>query len=136
MVLRRMGVSARISGQREYRGEVIAVGQWPAIITPAQTIRLRALLTDPARRTVRNPRRYLLTGLLRCGAGHPWAGGSRASGRDTSAPEPPGRPGCGRTYIVAEELDELIVEAVLYRLDTDELHQRLACLPLSGLRTP
>jgi hypothetical protein len=38
----------------------------------------------------------------------------------------PGRPGCGRTYIVAAELDELIVEAVLYRLDTPELRKRLA----------
>ena len=35
--LRRMLMSARISGQREHRGEIVAKAEWPAIITPGET---------------------------------------------------------------------------------------------------
>ena len=59
--------SARISGQREHHGEIVAKAEWPAIITPAETQRLRAKLGDPDRRTNRSARRYLLPALLRCG---------------------------------------------------------------------
>ncbi len=65
--LRRMLMSGRISGQREHRGELVATAQWPAIVAPAETTRIRLLLTDPARRTNRSARRYLLVRLLRCG---------------------------------------------------------------------
>ncbi|MBI4347850.1 MAG: recombinase family protein, partial [Elusimicrobia bacterium] len=58
--------SARIAGLREYRGELY-LGIWPAIVDRSQWERLRAVLTDPARRTNRTARKYLLTGLLRCG---------------------------------------------------------------------
>jgi site-specific DNA recombinase len=122
-----MMLSARISGQREHDGEIIGSGQWPAIITPGQTARLRALFTDPSHATVRNPRRYLLTGLLRCGrCGAPMRGRVKGSRERYFCGTTPGLPGCGRTYIVATELEELIIEAVLYRLDTDDLQRRLA----------
>src|SRR5205814_8757161 len=42
--LRRLLRSARISGQREHRGEIVAKAQWPAIVAPEQTARSRALL--------------------------------------------------------------------------------------------
>ena len=60
-------MSARISGQREHKGEIVADAEWPAIITPAETTRIRALLSDPDRRTNKVARRYLLARLLRCG---------------------------------------------------------------------
>ena len=53
-------MSARISGQREHHGEIVAQGDWEAIITPVETQRLRAKLGDPDRRTNRSARRYLL----------------------------------------------------------------------------
>lgn len=59
--------SARISGQREHRGEIVGPGEWPAIIPPEMTARLRAKLDDPNRRTNRSARRYALAGMLRCG---------------------------------------------------------------------
>ena len=59
-VLKRMMLSARISGQRSYRGEIVAKGDWEPIITPDESARLRALLTDPARLTRRTVRRYLI----------------------------------------------------------------------------
>lgn len=114
--------SARISGQREHEGEIIGPAAWRAIITPTQTARIRALLDDPARRSNRTARRYLLTGMLRCHAcgqtlvAHP-RGGVRRYGCKRSADQP----GCGKTYVTATPVEELIAEAVLYRLDSAEL---------------
>jgi len=121
--LRRMLLSGRISGQREYRGELVATAEWPGIIAPAATSRIRALLADPARRTNRSARRYLLVRLLRCGScgetlvSRPRSGGDRryicAAGPNFS--------GCGHTYVMADTLEQFVVEAVLYRLDSAEL---------------
>jgi DNA invertase Pin-like site-specific DNA recombinase len=125
--LRRLLLSARISGQREHKGEIVAKAEWPAIITPAETQRLRAKLQDPDRRTNRSARRYLLARLLRCGNcgsrlySRPRENGSRryvcASG--------PGFGGCGKLTIVAEPLEQFILEAVLHRLDSAELPKAL-----------
>ena len=129
--LRRMILSARISGQREHRGEIVARAEWPAVITPAQSASLRALFSDPDRRTNRATRRYLLKGLLRCahcGAtlhARPRDGGDRRYG----CTKGPGQPGCGRTWILSEPLELFITEAVLYRLDTPTLAARLAGSP-------
>src|SRR5207249_4335785 len=51
--LSRMLQSARISGRREHYGKVTAKAEWPAIIDAEQSDRLRALLSDPNRRTNR-----------------------------------------------------------------------------------
>ena len=51
--LRQLLLAPRLSGQRAYHGEVVAQGDWEAILTPEQTARLAALLTDPARTKVR-----------------------------------------------------------------------------------
>jgi site-specific DNA recombinase len=40
-------MSARISGRREYYGEIVADAAWPAIISAEQSDRLRALLARP-----------------------------------------------------------------------------------------
>jgi site-specific DNA recombinase len=120
--LRRMLMSARISGQREHHGEIVAQGDWDAIISPVETQRLRAKLGDPDRRTNRSARRYLLARLLRCGHcemklyARPRDDGSR---RYVCASGPRG--GCGKTTIVADQLELFIVEAVLHRLDSPEL---------------
>ena len=122
-VLRRMLLSARISGQRAHHGEIVAPGEWAAIVTPEQTAALGALLSDPARRTNRAVRRYLLTGLLRCArcqsklVARPRGDGSR---RYICA-KGPGLPGCGGVAILAETLELFIVEAVLHRLDSPAL---------------
>ncbi|MGH8572365.1 MAG: hypothetical protein ACREX8_07305 [Gammaproteobacteria bacterium] len=79
--LRHRLASARISGRREHTpggsytggrplcGEIVAeVAAWPAIITPEDSDRLRALLSNPARRvTTGSARKYLLSGILVCG---------------------------------------------------------------------
>jgi site-specific DNA recombinase len=133
-VLSRMIQSARISGQREYKGEIVATGDWPAIIRPEETARVRAILGRATRATSRTVRRYLLSGgLLRCGVcdsvlvARPRQDGSR---RYVCA-KGPGLPGCGKVAIVAEPVEGFIAEAVLYRLDTPELAEAL-----EGAATP
>lgn len=121
--LRRLLMSARISGQREHKGEIVAPASWPAIITPAETERIRALLTDPARRTNKTARRYLLVRLLRCGlCGATLVSRPRQdSTRRYVCASGPGFSGCGRITIVADTLEAFVTEAVLYRLDSPEL---------------
>ena len=65
--LKRMLRSARISGQREHHGEIVAKAIWPAIIKPEQTVQIRALLDDPARR--RSDRRGRICSRACCDAG-------------------------------------------------------------------
>jgi len=129
--MRRVLGSGRISGRREHKGEIVADAEWPAIITAVESDRLRAALSrttgsTPAGRT---PRRYLLTGgLLRCGrCDRPMVSRPRADGvRRYVCASGPGYGGCGRMATVAEPVEQLVAEAVLYRLDTPELAAALA----------
>jgi DNA invertase Pin-like site-specific DNA recombinase len=125
--LRNVLRSARISGQREHKGEIVGPAMWPAIITPEQTARIRALLDDPSRRTNRTARRYLLSGLLVCGRcthtlySHPRRGQRRYACKST-----PGFGGCGQMTILANPTEQLIADAVQYRLDSPALADALA----------
>lgn len=125
--VRGMLASARISGQREHRGDIVGPAIWPAIITPEQTARIRAILADPSRRTNRTARSYLLSGLLRCfecGAvmlSHP-----QKDRRSYVCRSGPDAGGCGSLRISADRVEELVAEAVLYRLDTPELAEALS----------
>lgn len=117
--LRRILASARISGQREHNGEVVAKAKWPAIITPAQHRQIRALLADPARRTNSAPRRYLLGGLLVCShCGEKLVARPRAGGqRRYHCAKGPGFSGCGKTAIKADEVERYVVHAIWHRVD-------------------
>ena len=121
--LRRMLASGRISGQRERHGVIVGQAEWPGIITPAETERIRALLSDPSRRTNKTARRYLLARLLRCGlCGSTLVSRPRADGtRRYVCATGPGFGGCGRITITAEHVEQVLTEAVLFRLDSPEL---------------
>lgn len=125
--IRQVLMSWRISGQRAHKGKLIGQAVWPAIITPDEAVRLRAILTNPSRNTVgaRTVRTYLLSGFVWCerceikmGA-RPTIDGRR---RYVCIKE---RGGCGRCGIDAEQLEELIVEAALQRLDEVALGELL-----------
>ena len=126
--LRRMLYSARLSAQREHHAEIVAPGQWEAIITPEETARLRAILDERTRTRTRPVRRYLLSGLLRCGLcdapliARPQAGGER---RYVCA-KGPGHSGCGRMAIMAEPIEAFIAEAILTQLDAPAVAAALA----------
>jgi DNA invertase Pin-like site-specific DNA recombinase len=121
--LRRVLQSARISGQREHKGEIVAKAAWPAIITPAETLQIRARLAEPERRTNKGVRRYLLAGILTCGRcgekliARPRAGGER---RYVCA-RGPGLSGCGKTYIRADEVEAFVAAAVIRRMRGSDL---------------
>jgi site-specific DNA recombinase len=125
--LSRMLKSARISGQREHRGEIVAKAEWPAIIDKAQTSRIRVILSDPSRRTNRSARRYLLAGMLRCALCHATlVSRPRSDGqRRYVCAKGPNFSGCGKIAVVADPLEALLVEALIYRLDSPELAKAL-----------
>lgn len=126
--LRRMLYSARLSGQREHLGEIVAPGQWEAIITPEETARLRALLDERTRTRSRPVRRYLLSGLLRCGlCDAPLISRPQADGqRRYVCAKGPGHSGCGRMAIRADGVEAFMIEAVMVHLDAPAVARALA----------
>jgi site-specific DNA recombinase len=126
--LRRMLMSARISGQREHKGEIIGDAAWPGIISRSDGERVRALLGDADRRTNKSARRYLLVRLLKCAqCGESLVAAPRGDGtRRYGCRKGAGFSGCGRTFINAEPLEQFLVYAMLARLDTRELADAVA----------
>ena len=121
--LTRMLKSARISGQREHKGEIVATAEWPGIISVEDGAAIRALLGNPNRRTNKAARRYLLGGILACShcgerlVARPRSGGKRRY----ACAKGPGFSGCGKTYINADDVETFVTEAALHRLDSKEL---------------
>jgi len=114
--------SSRIAGRRTHHGvETEAV--WPGIVDPVDVAKARALLSDPARRVTPGPtRKYLLSGFLTCGGcDTPMVVRPRRDGRRRTFACVAERGGCGHCHIAADELEDLVVEAVLIRLDTPKL---------------
>lgn len=125
--LRTMLSSARIAGLRSYKGEVVAKAIWPAIITPAQHEQLVAQFRRRTATGRRSPRRYLLSGLLRCGkCGNKLFSSARQTTRRYVCSSSPDHGGCGRLTIVAAPVEEWIAEAVLMRLDSPAMADALA----------
>lgn len=69
--LRQILLNPTIAGRRVHRGEDIGPASWEPIVTHGTWLRLRALLKDPGRLSVANPRgpapRHLLSGIAKCG---------------------------------------------------------------------
>jgi len=125
--VRGMIKSGRIAGLREQRGEVVAKAVWDPIITPEDRDKVLARLASNARLGTRSARRYLLSGLPRCGkCGHKLYSAARETTRRYVCIAGVDHGGCGRLTVVAGPLEELVTEAVLYRLDTPELAAALA----------
>ena len=126
--LRQMLGSPRIAGLRQHRGQVVGPAVWEPIITEQQRDQVLARLDTLSTSGRRSPRRYLLSGLLRCGrCDHVLFSAARETTRRyvcLSGPDHPG--GCGRLTVVAAPLEQLVADAVIYRLDTPELADTLA----------
>jgi DNA invertase Pin-like site-specific DNA recombinase len=121
-VVRQILTNPRYWGVRIYRGEPIGEAEWPGLISPDLGQRLVTRLTDPARRTNRTARRYLLSGMCRCDlCGAKMFSVPRYETRRYLCRSGNDFGGCGRMAIAAESLEALISEAVLLRLDTPEL---------------
>ncbi|WP_426118652.1 recombinase family protein [Kocuria sp. LHG3120] len=124
--LRTMLTNPRMWGMRVHQGKIIGKAIWEPIITEDEGERLRRKLLDPARRTNRSARRYALSGMLVCGkCGNRLYSHPRGQYRRYACLKGPDTGGCGGIFIYAEKLEEFVAEAVLYRLDSPELHQAL-----------
>jgi len=66
--VRRVLQSPRYAGKRGRLGEIVADGQWPALVDEDTWRAVQHVLSDETRRTTPDTsRRYLLSGLARCG---------------------------------------------------------------------
>jgi DNA invertase Pin-like site-specific DNA recombinase len=128
--LRQILVAGRIAGWRDYRGEpTTRSDQWTPLVDESTWRSVRAILTDPARRHTRVPRRYLLgQGLLRCGecggllVATPWIARGQLTPRYGCRLE---KGGCGRVSILAEPVEAIVSEAVIEALGNPAFLARL-----------
>jgi site-specific DNA recombinase len=116
---RRMLLSPRIAGMREHRGEAVAEAEWPAIVDRGTWESVRRIMLDPSRRLNRVARSYLLKGIGRCGlcdaklVARPRSDKRRCYVCATG----PGFSGCGKIRVLAEPLEDLVVDMVLAAID-------------------
>ena len=130
--MRRMLRSARISGRREHHGEIVAKAVWPGIISPERTP-TGCAPSGQCRRAPplrAGPPAVTCSPEACCDAG----GAARPDGvpappdgtrRYVCAPAPASA-AAARMATMAEPVESLVAEAVLYRLDTPELAAALA----------
>lgn len=109
---------ARNAGLVTHEGAVVSTARWPAIVDPETFYALRALLTDPARRTsTGRERRWLGGGIYRCGV----CGAAMRSATSYGTTREQKRKAyrcsvSGHLTRVAEPVDELVSAVVLERL--------------------
>ncbi|CAN5827158.1 recombinase family protein [soil metagenome] len=131
-VLRNLLVSPRVAGLRQHQGEIVGEAAWPAILDRRTWEQLRTVILAPDRRRVGAGRR-LLTGLLVCGrpgdgepCGARLVSGLNNGNRAYICRRAPGFDGCGRLAMVADPLEDLIIEAVLRLSDSPEFAEARA----------
>jgi site-specific DNA recombinase len=121
--LRQLLLAPRIAGLIEHHTAGRVRGQWPAIISEEQRARLVALLTDPARRLNPGaPRRWLLSGILRCGeCDNPLTGQGAVQGKRYRCAQyrcaPMEHRGCGKIAISVHLIEPHVIEAALSTLE-------------------
>lgn len=108
-----------MAGLRVHRGRVLdgVVGDWPALVTPDEYAQLQAILSDPARRTVRDGSHTtrLVVGIAVCGV----CGAPVRTLTKRLARGPVVRYQCKIRYCVsrdADQVDELVRDVVVARL--------------------
>lgn len=127
-----MLTNPRYAGLRTHRGTVVGPGRWEAIITEDQHRRILAAYASKKNTNRRTPQRYLLSGMLMCGkCGTRLYSAARTNRNGTRTRRyvcnsGPDHGGCGGTTITADPVERLVVDAVLYRLDTTDLADTLA----------
>jgi DNA invertase Pin-like site-specific DNA recombinase len=124
--LRYLLSSPRNAGLRQHRGEVVGKAVWEPIISIEDHNRILARMEQVKTTSRRTPRRYVLSGLCRCSkCGGTLFSAARTNTRRYVCLSGPDHRGCGGITVVAAPLEELVTDAVLYRLDTPELADAL-----------
>jgi site-specific DNA recombinase len=124
----------RLIGIRTHRGAEYQAA-WPPILTLDEWEMVQLALKGSYRKRAQG-RSYLLTGIIECGAcGNPLLGDSHPN---RTGQEPKrrygcrkgdnygGYVGCGKVSRLAEPIEMLVSEAVLYRLESEDLAAALA----------
>jgi site-specific DNA recombinase len=117
----------RIAGLRTYKGEIVADGQWPAILPRDEWEALQGRI----RRTAKagGVATSLLAGIVKCGrCSNPMWSTWRTNRRGEKVHRyacfnRPGTPGCGRLAVVGQPVDELVAETVIAALAGPKLAQ-------------
>lgn len=132
---RRMLQNPRLVAKRAYKGQIVADGQWPAILDEATFARLQVTLDGRHTSYGFGARKYLLTGFLLCGKpkadGDPCGVRLIANAKEdrrrtyvcTSRPE---KGGCGGIRIVAEPLEDEVLQRLLIVVGRSELARSVA----------
>jgi hypothetical protein len=124
-VLRGILMAPRVAGLRQHQGVVVGEAAWPPILDRPTWERLRAMFLAPQRRR-QGAGRQLLTGLLVCGrCGARLMSGQNNGVRAYVCRRGPGKDGCAGLAMVAEPLEEVVVEAVLKLTDGPEIGRAL-----------
>jgi site-specific DNA recombinase len=131
----RIMTSKRIVGVRVHRGAEYP-GNWPPILDSDTWERLQTIFAGHTAAIGKGARSYLLTGFLRCGlCGNALIAGA-IKGPVETAPRRRYRcrrlnvstgieTGCGKISRLAEPVEDLVANAVLYRLDSPQMERML-----------
>jgi len=121
-LLRHLVLRERNVGLRVYRGEVVGSGDWPPILDRALWEQVRAVLSDPRRRTSTSSAAvHLLSGLARCGL----CGGPMRAAMNRKVPSYR----CADRSCVSRnraDLDALVTAVVIERLSRPDVVVLLA----------
>jgi DNA invertase Pin-like site-specific DNA recombinase len=111
--VRALLMAARNAGLREYGGEVVGTGTWPAIVSEEVWRQAKRTLDNPARGTdAPRVRKYLLSGIARCGrCDAPLGSAISSRGQRQYACRQ-----CQKISRDAAKLDEVVIETVIDRL--------------------
>lgn len=125
--LRKMLLSPRLVGMREYNGQLIR-GDWEPIISMEEWLAVKAILEDPSRYRYERGgvAKHLLSGMVYCGQCGNKLSVRKVRGKRVyyCSPVAPGG-GCNKISRAAEPLEELITEAI-FRAAESDLFKRLA----------
>lgn len=124
--IKRYLTNPRLAGLSTLHGEVVADGQWEAILDRETFETVRAMLTARTRAYV--PRKSLLLGLLFCSCGQRMITSSQKGKRTYRCPKRPNMPGCGRVSGNAEPIEDFVEGFAEVRLQDDRVRQRIADL--------
>lgn len=115
---------------------MIGKAVWEPVITEHTRVRILSRMAEQKTSGRRSPRRYLLSGLLRCHrCEHTLYSAAREDVRRYVCSSGPDHGGCGGTFVVAGPVEDLTAQAVLFRLDTPELADALTGREAADERT-
>ncbi|HMK99492.1 MAG TPA: recombinase family protein, partial [Acidimicrobiales bacterium] len=112
--LRQVITNPRYIGLRVHSGKVIGKATWKPILTESEHRHILLRFEEIKLSGRRTARRYLLSGLLRCGrCGNRLFSAARVNRRRYVCNSGPDHGGCGKMTVVAGPVEELIADAVL-----------------------